>query len=143
MIKKIIYLGIILGGWLLIVMGALGVMREASLRNNFRTVDATITDVQGDDNGGYLGQYSFVVNNVTYTSADMTGRRNLWVTIPSYDTQSIQVIYSPDDPWNNRPLQPDGDPMAGAWIGLLCGFLAIGLGGAALWVNYRRTGRWQ
>jgi hypothetical protein len=114
-------------GWVLVsaafvLLVSLAFDQEASLLQAGVITKANITGYRVSDsvsrtNSGtsYDVQYQFSLDNgaSAYTSSDVTGRRNLWRSIPKseYETAitsgKIEVLYLPQNPWVNRPLNSD------------------------------------
>lgn len=97
-------------------------INQISLSNSGASVIATVTDSRIDETADRSGQhtyyevqYEFSVNATGYSYSDETGRRNLWASIPRSDwdtaraTGQIEVLYQPDNPWNNRPAAKEID----------------------------------
>lgn len=70
-----------------------------------------------------------------FSAADDTGRENLWIPVhldELADDVTLQVVYLPEDPRKNQPLNRAGSPRADALVGLgviggLCLAWCIGL----------------
>ncbi len=119
---------------LVVLLGLLisTILNESALQSNGVTIIATVTDSQISEKTGryqsgysYDIRYSFQVNGAVYTYSDATGRRNLWSSIPesvwneATATNQIQVIYQPDNPWNNRPTINNPDMAAFIVLGII------------------------
>ncbi len=91
-------------------------------------------DSRNESEVGNEFQYQFRMEGgeIQYSYADILNRRNLWYA-PSKaewnaakETNRIQVLYLPDDPWVNRPLDrsPMGDNIAVILVGISAGVLS-------------------
>ncbi len=105
-----------------LLFSILALVNTINLGNSGVSTVATVKDWrinETTDRSGhhtyYEVQYEFSVNDITYSYSDETGRRNLWCSIPesAWDaataTRQLQVLYQPDNPWNNRPVVKDPD----------------------------------
>ena len=113
-----IYIAIAVVALIGIACSGIGLISELTLSQNGVTTMATVTDTEMSYTNGnptYDVQYEFSINGQVYTCSDPTGRRDLWcgVSYSEYQsadaTQQIQVLYLPDNPWNNRPADKSPD----------------------------------
>jgi hypothetical protein len=103
------------------VLGVRGIERENLLQKEGAVTEAVITGIQVDplhkSGVDYVIRYQFFAGDRgnAFSYADLLGRRELWYP-PSQaewsaieETNRIRILYLPDDPWINRPL--DRSPM--------------------------------
>jgi hypothetical protein len=147
-INKAAAIGMLILGVLLsvvfIFLGSAAVANEDLLKSHGIATDAIVTDTQRDTGrygeSGYKLHYQFQpeAGGDWYSYSDELDRRNLWYS-PSMaewelaqSTQRIRILYLPDDPWINRPVDesPVGDAIAGMVLGLMAaGLCVVGVAG--------------
>jgi len=113
-------------------------------------VTATRRETGGSGGLGYELQYEFQVasGGARYSYSDELGRRNLWYAASSAEweiaqsTGRIRVLYLPENPWVNRPL--DESPVGDAIAAIVMGWMAASLCamGAYGYIRRRLRMRW-
>jgi hypothetical protein len=118
-----------------LIYGGISIQNRRSLLKNGVFTTATVTDIRvdTDEEAGYDIRYSFRVgdNATRYSLSDETGRRDLWYppTEEEWDTiqqtNEIEILYLPENPWINRPADGAGmgDPIGGLIFGILIGII--------------------
>jgi len=120
-------------GLFMLGLGGMELWRARRLEERSVTTSARAFDwstVTGDGPTSYELHYDFVVDGVTYSGTDATGREGLWQEVPyeawqrSQETGLLEVRYVPCDPWNNGPAAGSpgsmGDHLAGLVLGAVC-----------------------
>jgi len=138
--KAFLYLILVFGlpaSIVVLIYGSISIQNRRSLLENGVVTTATVTDVRvdTDEEAGYDIRYSFRVGDraTLYSLSDETKRRNLWYPPTDEEweiilqTNEIEVIYLPENPWNNRPVDGAGigDPIGGLILGILIGIIWV------------------
>jgi len=86
------------------------------LSSNWLETRAKVTEWEIDSfrsSDYYEVRYTFTINGKSYSASNIFGGTNELVTIPketweaSRGSSAITVIYSPSNPWNNRPKESE------------------------------------
>jgi len=118
-------------GLVFIALALPEVLNESKLREHGKQVlanviDSRITKDRKRQKTNYELKYSFTLpfSSELYNRSDVTGRRDLWSTLPreQWDnaraTGSLLVVYLPKNPWINHPCaDPNQDPEGGLLVG--------------------------
>lgn len=133
-------------GLLGVVISTLGVremMRVQRLAGETQVVDARALDwsiVQRRVGLDHQLHYEFVVQGVTYSGTDATGRVGLWQSFPedvwaaSQQSSTVRIRYAPEDPWVNAPIDEAPGSMGDHIAGLVLGLALIA---ASIWMPFR------
>jgi hypothetical protein len=123
--------------WLVLPWTAENVVTQLALSDSSRTpqVAGEITERRLFD-GTVEVRYRFQVPGDTrwFSASDGTGRENLWIPVQGdvTDDVTLQVVYLPEDPRKNQPVNRAGSPRIDALFGLgvvigLCFAWCVGL----------------
>lgn len=153
-VLPILGLFVVFGAYLT-YFGASEIMRELRLRNGGHTIAAQVlgSRIMNSSRSGmsYELRYRFQLPDrpTVYTRTDETGRDNLWASVATeadWDVARrsgrVLVIYLPEDPTKNRPMQAGAMPLGDAIAGLILGLLmALPCAGGAVMMIIGRTRR--
>ena len=130
-------------GVVISVLGVREMMRVKRLAGETVVVDARAFDwsiVERRVGRDYQLHYEIVVEGVTYSGTDATGRAGLWQSFPedvwaaSQTRGTVRVRYAPEDPWINAPIDEAPGSMGDHIAGLVLGLALIA---AAVWMPFR------
>ena len=116
-------------------VGIAGLVGSISLGPNAAVIEARVTGARTvthpKRDKAYEVQYAFEVGGQKYSYRDPTGRTNLWAPLEreAWDAARAKgttpVSYLPHDPWTNRAVHAEGNPIESNAIGLVAGLILM------------------
>lgn len=107
-----------------VIISSCNLLREYDIIQNGVKAFANITDSR-KNNSNIEIQYQFSIENKLYSCSDIFRRKNLWTTIEEENISTVEVIYSQNNPWNNRLVREKQSQLKNSIFVFIVGILGL------------------